>query len=391
MEKIRAVNLTKIFGSHPKRALTFLLSGMNKDEIFNQTGQVVGLTNVSFEVSTGEILVVMGLSGSGKSTLIRCVNRLIEPTQGQIFIDGEDITTLEHHALLELRRHKFGMVFQQFALFPHRTVLHNVEYGLEIQREDQKFCQEKAKAALKLVGLEGWEDAMPRQLSGGMQQRVGLARALAVDPDILLMDEPFSALDPLIRSDMQNELVSLQKRMKKTILFITHDLDEAFKIGDRVVLMKDGQVIQIGTPEEIILTPANDYVKRFVEDVDKSKILTTQSVLSPANIVTHCNAEPHTVLDIMTNKCLSHILVVQHDDILQGMVQTESVMASVARGDKTIASLIESEVPTVTPTDSLIKLIAILAKWSKPLPVVDSKKKLQGIVFNNSVLAALAK
>ena len=276
MEKISVLKLSKIFGPHPERVFKLISQGTNKDDIFNQTGHAVGLANISFEVAEGEILVVMGLSGSGKSTLIRCINRLIEPTEGQILIDGIDITTLDHHALLELRRHKFGMVFQNFALFPHRNVLNNVEYGLEIQHVDKQLRQEKARSALKLVGLEDWEQAMPKQLSGGMQQRVGLARALAVEPDILLMDEAFSALDPLIRGDMQNELISLQKRMKKTIFFITHDLDEALKIGNRVVLMKDGQIVQVGTPEEIITAPANDYVKRFVENVDHSKVLTAQ-------------------------------------------------------------------------------------------------------------------
>ncbi|EDN68009.1 Glycine betaine/L-proline transport ATP-binding subunit [Beggiatoa sp. PS] len=220
MEKIKIVKLTKIFGPHPEKALQLLAEGESKDDIFNKTGQVIALTDVSFEIPEGEILVVMGLSGSGKSTLIRCINRLIDPSFGQIFIDGIDITTLDHHALLELRRHKFGMVFQNFALFPHRCILNNVEYGLEIQQIDKALRQEKAKETIKLVGLEGWEEAMPSQLSGGMQQRVGLARALAIDPDILLMDEAFSALDPLIRNDMQNELMSLQARMKKPFFLL---------------------------------------------------------------------------------------------------------------------------------------------------------------------------
>jgi glycine betaine/proline transport system ATP-binding protein len=392
MEKISAVNLTKIFGPHPERALKLLSQGTSKDDIFNQTGQAVGLADVSFEVPEGEILVVMGLSGSGKSTLIRCINRLIEPTSGQIFIDGEDITTLEHDELLELRRHKFGMVFQHFALFPHRNILNNVEYGLEIQKVDKELRQKKARDALKLVGLEGWEDARPSQLSGGMQQRVGLARALAVDPDILLMDEAFSALDPLIRGDMQNELNSLQDRMKKTILFITHDLDEALKIGNRVVLMKDGQVVQVGTPEEILMAPANDYVRRFVENVDKSKVLTAKSVLTPAGVVAYPDENPRTVLDKMNNDCFSCILVVKRDDnTLQGMVQAEAASAAVARGDKSIASLIQQKVPTVTSTDPLTTLISILVEWPWQVPVVDEERKLQGIVVYNGVLAALAK
>jgi glycine betaine/proline transport system ATP-binding protein len=391
MEKIKVVELTKIFGEYPERALEQLSQGMSKDEIFNQTGQAVGLDKVSFEVEEGEILVVMGLSGSGKSTLIRCINRLIEPTFGQIIIDGKDITSLEHDALLELRRHKFGMVFQNFALFPHRNILNNVEYGLEIQHQEKKWRIDKARAALKLVGLEGWEEAMPNQLSGGMQQRVGLARALAIEPDILLMDEAFSALDPLIRTDMQNELIALQNRMKKTILFITHDLDEALKLGNRVVLMKDGQVVQVGTPEDIIMSPANDYVKRFVENVDKSKVLTTHSVLSPVGVVAYPEDAPETIVKRMKAECLSSLLVIQRDHTLLGVVRLDFVQAARERGEKTIAHLIDSKVPTVTVTAPLTRLIAILAKWSGQVPVVDEKGKLEGIVINTSVLAALSK
>ncbi len=391
MEKIKVVKLTKIFGEHPEHALERLSQGMSKDDIFNKTGQAVGLDKVSFEVQEGEILVVMGLSGSGKSTLIRCINRLIEPTSGQIIIDGKDITTLDQHALLELRRHKFGMVFQNFALFPHRNLLNNVEYGLEIQHQEKKGRIEKARAALKLVGLEGWEDAMPNQLSGGMQQRVGLARALAIEPDILLMDEAFSALDPLIRGDMQNELIALQNRMKKTILFITHDLDEALKLGNRVVLMKDGLVVQVGTPEDIIMAPVNDYVKRFVENVDKSKVLTTHSVLTSVGVVAYPDDDPRTVLKQMKAECLSCLLVIQRDHTFLGVVRIEITNAALERGEKTIANIIESKVPTVTKTEPLTTVIAILAKWPGELPVVDERGKLQGIVINNSVLAALAK
>ena len=391
MEKIRAVNVTKIFTSHPQRALTLLEQGLSKDEIFSQTGQAVGLVKVSFGVGEGEVLVVMGLSGSGKSTLIRCINRLIEPTQGQIFIDGNDITSLDHHALLELRRRKFGMVFQHFALFPQRNIINNVEYGLEIQQMDKLFRRDKARQALKLVGLEGWEAAMPNQLSGGMQQRVGLARALAVDPDILLMDEAFSALDPLIRGDMQNELMSLQARMKKTILFITHDLDEALRIGNRVVLMKDGQVVQIGTPEEILTTPANDYVKRFVENVDKSKILTARSILTEINLFAYLEDQPRDILHKMQTNKVASLFVVKRDNTLLGIVLAEVTRQAVERGDKTIANITESQVPTVITTTPLIQLIRILAKWPWPIPVVDKENKLQGMIVNQRVLMALTK
>ena len=279
MEKIRVENLYKIFGSTPNKIIPMLEKGASKDEIKEKYKHGVGVNNASFSVDEGEIVVVMGLSGSGKSTLVRCINRLIEPTGGKIFIDGTDITKLNQNELRKVRLEKLGMVFQNFALFPHRTVLKNAEYGLEINGVDPQIRTQKATEALELVGLAGWENSYPPQLSGGMQQRVGLARALALDPDILLMDEAFSALDPLIRRDMQDELINLQERMHKTIVFISHDLDEALKIGDKIVLMKDGEIVQTGTPEEILTSPADDYVRRFVEDVDITKVLTAESVM----------------------------------------------------------------------------------------------------------------
>jgi glycine betaine/proline transport system ATP-binding protein len=301
-EKIKTENLTKIFGPHPEYAYPLLDQGLSKEEIRERTGQAVGLTDASFVVNEGEILVIMGLSGCGKSTLIRCLNRLVEPSRGHVWVDGQDITQFSHKELLELRRHKFGMVFQHFALFPHRSILANAEYGLEIQGVERGTREQKAREALSLVGLEGWENATPAQLSGGMQQRVGLARALAVDPDILLMDEAFSALDPLIRGEMQNELVSLQARVKKTIIFITHDLDEALKIGDRIILMKDGGIVQVGTPEEILTRPADSYVERFVEDVDKSKVLTARAVMMPVRAVAYAGDGPRTALHKMSDE-----------------------------------------------------------------------------------------
>ncbi len=389
MEKINVVNLTKIFGSHQEKALRLLDKGISKDEIFNKTGQIVGLADINFTISQGEILVVMGLSGSGKSTLIRCINRLVEPSKGQVFINGTDISTLDRNALLELRRQKFGMVFQHFALFPHRNVLDNVAFGLEIQRMDEELRYEKARSALKLVGLEDWEVAKPSQLSGGMQQRVGLARALAVEPDILLMDEAFSALDPLIRGDMQNELLTLQARMHKTILFITHDLDEALKIGNRVVLMKDGQIVQIGTPEEIVLSPANEYVQKFIENVDKSKILTARSILISTDIIASPTDSPQAIFTNMQDNCLTRILVVKSDNTLLGTVSMEGIQIAISRNEQTIANLIETDVPTATINDSLKILISILAEWRWQLPIVNEQHKLLGIVNHHNVLAAL--
>jgi len=273
MSKIQVKALYKIFGPKPKEALQRLKNGDSKDEIHRETGMTVGVNNATFNVEEGEFFVIMGLSGSGKSTLIRLINRIIEPTSGAIQIDGEDITKLTKKELIQIRRGKLGMVFQNFGLLPHRNILQNVEYGLEVQNVATEKREKRAREAIEVVGLNGYEDSKPDQLSGGMQQRVGLARALANETDILLMDEAFSALDPLIRKEMQDELLQLQEKLKKTVLFITHDLDEALKLGDRIAIMKNGRIVQIGTPEEILTEPANKYVYNFVEDVDRSKIL----------------------------------------------------------------------------------------------------------------------
>jgi glycine betaine/proline transport system ATP-binding protein len=267
---LRIENLTKIYGSHISEAITLLKAGKTKEEIVKATNSVIGVYNVSLDVSEGEFFVIMGLSGSGKSTLLRCLNRLIEPTAGEIWLDDEEILKLDKKSLQQLRQKKISMVFQQFALFPHRTVLENVAYGLEIQKIAKSERLAKAEKNLQLVGLSGWENKYPSQLSGGMQQRVGLARALCNDPEILLMDEPFSALDPLTREEMQDELVYLQKQMKKTIIFITHDLYEALKISDRIAFMLNGEIVQIGTPKEIISEPATEYVHKFVNNIMKN-------------------------------------------------------------------------------------------------------------------------
>jgi glycine betaine/proline transport system ATP-binding protein len=390
MAKIEIRNLYKIFGSNPHKALELLKQGLGKDEIFNRTGNAVGLSDVSFDVEQGEILVVMGLSGSGKSTLIRCINRLFEPTSGEIVIDGQQVTGLGHEALREFRRDKFAMVFQHFALLPHRTVLANVEYGLEIQEVPPDQRHEKAEEALRLVGLEGWGDSYPRQLSGGMQQRVGLARALAVDPEILLMDEAFSALDPLIRRDMQHELVSLQERMHKTILFVSHDLDEAIKIGDRIVLMKDGAVVQVGTPEEILTNPATPYVARFVEDVDVAKVLTASSVMANARVVGYPSDGPRTALHKMQDENYSSLFVVNRDYTLKGLVTVDDVEGALKAGKKEIREILRTDFDHVTLDTPVPELFGLLSTSEYALPVLDEQKRLQGVVFKAGVLKALA-
>lgn len=279
MSVIEIKNVTKVFGNYNDEVKTLLDENHSKADILNQTSATVAVKSANFTVDESEIFVIMGLSGSGKSTMIRLINRLIDPSDGAINIKGKDVSQMGSDELREFRRENLSMVFQNFALFPFKTILANAAFGLEIKDVPKQERLEKAKEALELVGLKGYETQYPNQLSGGMQQRVGLARALANDTDILLMDEAFSALDPLIRKDMQQELLQIQKAMKKTIIFITHDLDEALNIGDRIALMKDGEVVQIGTPYEIITNPANDYVKSFVKDINHAKVLKVKDVM----------------------------------------------------------------------------------------------------------------
>ena len=385
--KIKVENLYKVFGKNPRAGIKMLQDGMGKEELLRRHKLAVGINQVSFDINEGEFLVVMGLSGSGKSTLIRCLNRLIEPTGGKVFIDGTDITTLSEEALRRTRLKKFGMVFQRFALFPHRTVLQNAEYGLEIQGIAPDERQAKAQEALELVGLKGWENSYPGQLSGGMQQRVGLARALALDPDILLMDEAFSALDPLIRREMQDELLALQSRVNKTIVFITHDLDEALKLGDKIIIMRDGAIVQAGTPEEILTNPADDYVEKFIEDVDVSKILTAESVMHKATAVTFPKDGPKTALHKMKEVGLSGILVVDKERRLLGILSAEDASKLAKSNEASIETAIVRDVPEIHPGASLQELFAF---ENFPVAVVDEDRKLKGIVVRGALLAAMA-
>jgi len=280
MSKIEINNIYKIFGPNPEQVLPMVEQGATKEQVMEETDHTVGLDNVSLSVKKGEIFVCMGLSGSGKSTLIRHINRLIDPTSGQVTVDGVDVLSLDDKEILDFRKKTMSMVFQRFGLFPHKTVIENVAYGLEIQEVPEDKRKEIAQGQIDAVGLQGFEHQYPAQLSGGMQQRVGLARALATDPQILLMDEAFSALDPLIRSDMQNQLVDLQSKLKKTIVFITHDLDESLKLGDHIGILNGGRLVQVGRPEDIILNPADEYVKAFVKDVNRSKVLRAKTVMT---------------------------------------------------------------------------------------------------------------
>ncbi|SFR05409.1 quaternary amine ABC transporter ATP-binding protein [Desulfoscipio geothermicus] len=391
MAKVIVENLVKIFGDNPGKALKMLEEGKSKQEILEATRCTVGVYNISFEVQEGETFVLMGLSGSGKSTLLRCLNRLIEPTDGKILIDGEEITGVDDKKLRQIRRNKLGMVFQRFALFPHRTVVDNVAYGLEVQGMEKEERLEKARRVLEVVGLKEWENSMPSQLSGGMQQRVGLARALASDPDILLMDEAFSALDPLIRKGMQDELLSLQATLNKTIIFVTHDLDEALKIGDRIALMKDGAIIQIGTSEEILTNPANEYVEKFVEDVDMSKVLTAEGVMKKPDAVVTLKDGPRQAMRRMKENGISSIFVVTRDRKLSGLVMAEDALNAVEAHQDHLDEIIIKDIPRVSPDTPLTDLIPIIAESRYPIAVVDEQNHLKGIIVRGAVLAGMVR
>ena len=388
LPKVKVNHLTKIFGKKTKPALEMIRANKSKTEILEKTGATVGVYDVNFEVEEGEIFVIMGLSGSGKSTLIRLLNRLIEPTSGIIYIDGQDNSSLDKEGLREVRRNKMSMVFQNFGLFPHRTILENTEYGLEIRGVPKEERQAKAEKALENSSLIAFKDQLPSQLSGGMQQRVGLARALANDPEILLMDEAFSALDPLIRREMQDELLDLQENVKKTIIFITHDLNEALRIGDRIALMKDGQIMQIGTGEEILTNPANEYVRTFVEDVDRSKVLTAQNIMVPA-LTTNIEIDGPTVaLKRMRQEEVSMLLAVDKKRQLKGVVRAEKALEARKNGTS-LVECVDPEIQTIDKDMLVNDIFPLIYDAQTPLAVTDNGKLL-GVVIRGSVLEALA-
>lgn len=390
MKKIEIKNLTKIFGKNTNEGLKRLKKGQTKEEIFKETGMTVGVNQVDLDINEGELFVIMGLSGSGKSTLIRMLNRLIEPTSGDILIDGVNITNLNKAELRDVRRQKIAMVFQSFALFPHMTIAENTAYGLEIQGLPEEDRLRKAKEALELVNLAGYEDQYPNQLSGGMQQRVGLARALAADTDIILMDEAFSALDPLIRKEMQDELEKLQAKMGKTIVFITHDLNEALKLGDHIALMRDGKIVQVGTPEEILMNPANTFVERFVEDVDVSKILSAENIMIQPETIDVRRHGPRVALERMKQAGISSIYVVNEKNELQGIVTADAAAQGIKDHIVDIRSIMETDIPRVDEDCPLTEIIEKIYDIKVPIAVTD-QKVLKGIIIRGTVLAALSK
>ena len=387
--KLRIDNVYKIFGENPEVALNALKQGKSKLEILEETGQTVGVQGVSFEVNQGEIFVVMGLSGSGKSTLVRMLNGLIPATSGRILIDDEDVTSCSTDQLRNVRRNKIAMVFQHFALFPHKTVAENVAYGLKIKGEKEKR-RERALAALEQVGLSAYADSMPDELSGGMQQRVGLARGLATDPEVLLMDEPFSALDPLIRREMQEELLHLQKILNKTIIFITHDLNEALLLGDKIAIMKDGAFVQVGTAQEIVDHPADDYVAAFVADIDRGRVFEAAHVAErPVTVEQNENGAAEKALQLMEEHNRNALYVVNKGKIAGVVTYQELAVAAREEGRTDLSEVMVTDVPVVQRDTPLNELYG-LASAGYPIAMADSQGRLAGVIEVEAVFSQLS-
>jgi glycine betaine/proline transport system ATP-binding protein len=380
-----------VFGRRARQALEMRRSGRSKAEVEKETGSTIGVYDADFEVLPGEIFVVIGLSGSGKSTLLRVINRLIEPTEGEIYLGGDHISQMSSKELRQVRRRKIGMVFQHFGLLPNRTVLDNISFGLEIQGVPAEERRKSAEETLDMVGLQGQGNKLITELSGGMKQRVGLARALATEQEILLMDEPFSALDPLIRRDMQNLFLDIQGEVKRTVVFVTHDLDEALTLGHRVAIMKDGEIVQLGTPENILREPANEYVERFVEDVDYAKVRTAESVMVRAKEVAYINEGPRVVLRRMRQAGLSHIFVLDQERYLVGLCEAEEVARLDERDERELRSAVDREgVPKVRRSTSLREVLPLfIDDGDVPVAVVDEEDHLEGAVVRGSLIAGL--
>lgn len=382
-------NLTKIFGKKQKAALEMVKQGKSKTEILEKTGATVGVYDASFEIKEGEIFVIMGLSGSGKSTLVRMLNRLIDPSSGNIYLDGKDIAKMNVEDLRNIRRHDINMVFQNFGLFPHRTILENTEFGLEMRGVSKEERTTLAEKALDNAGLLPFKDQYPSQLSGGMQQRVGLARALANSPKILLMDEAFSALDPLIRREMQDELLDLQDTNKQTIIFISHELNEALRIGDRIALMKDGEIMQIGTGEEILTNPANDFVREFVEDVDRSKVLTAQNIMiKPLTTVLEIDG-PQVALTRMHREEVSMLMATNRRRQLLGSLTADAAIEA-RKKDLPLSEVIDKDVVTVSKDTVITDIMPLIYDSSAPIAVTDDNDRLLGVIIRGRVIEALA-
>ena len=388
--QIEVDGVWKVFGSRPERALQSEYLSKSNEDIRDELGLVVALRDVSFAVEPGQIFVVMGLSGSGKSTLVRCLIRLIIASKGRIRFDGEDILDFSAEQLMMFRRTKVAMVFQHYALLPHRRVVDNVAYGLEIRGVDRSDRQKAAEEAIETVGLKGWEDYYPREMSGGMQQRVGLARALAVNPEVLLMDEPFSGLDPLIRREMQDELISLQSELRKTIVFITHDLNEALKLGDRIAIMRDGGIVQEGSPDEIVALPKDDYVAEFVRDVSRAKFIQVASIMKRPGLVLRDEQSPEVALQAMRAHGVDQAFLIAGDSMFKGIITAAAVNML---ADRSEVSLSEAEIVAVTTTGEqthIEDVIPLAAKTGQPIAVVGDGGRLLGEIDRGTLLEGMS-
>ena len=386
--KLKVEDLTLIFGKRKREALAMLDKGASKEDILKETECTIGVNKANFEVYEGEVFVVMGLSGSGKSTLLRCLNRLIEPTAGKVFFKDQDITRANHAELLKTRRNEMSMVFQSFGLLPHRTVLDNATFGLELRGDSKEKREEVGMRVLETVGLKGYELQYPGQMSGGMQQRIGLARALANDTEVLLMDEAFSALDPLIKSDMQDELLLIQDQLHKTIVFITHDLDEAIKIGDRIAIMKDGVIEQIGTAEEILANPASDYIEAFTEKVDRKTVITAETLMfRKPTIVRFGKDGPKGAIRKMRSTGVYLLPVEDEKRKFLGYVHLKDMVKLAREGERTVKKAIRTDVPSVHREYTVEEMIPLISDNSYPVAVVDRKNgRLHGLVSQTSIV-----
>lgn len=381
-------NLSKLYGNEKNKAIEMRKKGQSKDVIFNKTKTTVALWDVNLEINKGEIFVIIGLSGSGKSTLIRCFNMLNKPTSGQILFKGEDINKFNKNELNQYRRNKISMVFQQFGLMSHRSILGNVEYGLEIKGIHKEERHAKAREMIKMVGLEGRENESISSLSGGMKQRVGIARALANDPEILLMDEPFSALDPLVKRDMQFELLTIQRKLDKTIIFITHDINEAFKIGDRVAIMKDGELVQVATPEEMSEHPANDYVKQFIDSADKSQVISVRNAMVTPNSIVRMKDTPNYAIKTMQSNGVSSAYVVSAKMYLHGILTIDDAIRARKEG-LNIEDVIVRDILTTSPDALLSDIMSLAVEARFPIAVIDDDGSLKGIIAKSQVLSSI--
>jgi glycine betaine/proline transport system ATP-binding protein len=392
-EIIRVEHLYKVFGPSPEKALKLLDQGMEKEDIFKKTGMTVGVQDASFSINAGEIFVIMGLSGSGKSTLVRLLNRLIEITSGSVYVNGRNVAKLDKHELTELRRKQMSMVFQSFALMPHLNVIENAAFGLTLAKLEKEKCLERAMEALTQVGLEAWAECKPNELSGGMQQRVGLARALAVDPEILLMDEAFSALDPLIRTEMQDQLLNLQEKHQRTIVFISHDLDEAMRIGDRIAIMEDGRIVQVGTPDEILQNPANDYVQAFFRGVDPTGILVAGDIAreTQTTVIKYPGKGPRTALQRLISHDRDFGYVLDKSKHFLGIVSTDTLRELIdqnGKPDDFSDAFLEGVTP-VDADDSMQDILEEVVAHPWPIPVLNHKKEYIGVISKNIFLRTL--